>query len=157
AGSYGVINALEAARLHPAAVKSLVMLSGDSFSPGVQFLHQASQLPELFVIADPDEYPPTVETMLWLYARSTSPMRKLIHYSAAQEAPWLWYETSDPNKVADTGSHGTDLFKAHPDLPSMLVQWLVTTLVKTPGHAPVDPLAASAVLNQLKTPGGAAR
>ena len=157
AGSYGVINALETARLHPAGIKSIVMLSGDSFPPGVEFLHEASQLPQLFVIADTDEYPPTVETMFWLYARASSPMRKLIHYPAAQEAPWLWYETSDPNKVPDTGSHGTDLFKTHPDLPGIIVQWFVTTLIKTPGHAPVDPLAAAAILNQLAVPGGAAQ
>jgi tetratricopeptide (TPR) repeat protein len=157
AGSYGVIHALETARLHPAGIKSLVMLSGDSFPPGIEFLHQASQLPELFVIADTDEYPPTVETMLWLYARASSPMRKLIHYSAAQDAPWLWYETSDPDKVPDTGSHGTDLFKTHPDLPGIIVQWFVDTLIKTPGHAPVDPLAAAAILNQLAVPGGTAQ
>jgi pimeloyl-ACP methyl ester carboxylesterase len=157
AGSYGVINALETARLHPTGIRSLVMLSGDSFPPGIEFLHEASQLPELFVIADTDEYPPTVETMLWLYARASSPMRKLIHYSAAQEAPWLWYETSDPSKVPDTGSHGTDLFKTHPDLPGIIVQWLVTTLIKTPGHAPADPLAAAAILNQLEMPGGVAQ
>jgi pimeloyl-ACP methyl ester carboxylesterase len=52
AGSYGVINALEVARQHPADIKSLVMLSGDSFLAGVDFLHEASQLPELFVIAE---------------------------------------------------------------------------------------------------------
>ena len=155
AGSYGVIYALEIARLHPAGIKSLAMLSGDSFPPGVEFLHEASQLPELFVIADTDEYPPTVETMMWLYARASSPMRKLIHYSAAEDAPWLWYETSDPNKVAATGSHGTDLFATHPDLPGVIVQWFVTTLIKTPGHAPVDPLAAVGVLNQLAAPDGA--
>ena len=155
AGSYGVINALETARLHPASIKSIVMLSGDSFPPGVEFLHEASQLPELFVIADTDEYPPTVETMLWLYVRASSPMRKLIHYPAAREAPWFWYETSDPSKVPDTGSHGTDLFKTHPDLPGIVVQWFLTTLTKTPGHAPVDPLAAAAILNQLAVPGGA--
>jgi pimeloyl-ACP methyl ester carboxylesterase len=152
AGSYGVIHALETARLHPAGIKSLVMLSGDSFPPGIEFLHEASQLPELFVIADTDEYPPTVETMLWLYARASSPMRKLIRYPAAQDASWLWYETSDPTKVPDTGSHGTDLFKAHPDLPAILVQWFVNTLIKTPGHAAIDPLAAAAILNHLQRP-----
>jgi tetratricopeptide (TPR) repeat protein len=157
AGSHGLIDAVETARLHPADIKSLVIMSGETFRPGIEFLHEASQLPELFVVADTDEYPPTVEAMLWLYARASSPMRKLIHYSAAQEAPWLWYETSDPSKVPDTGSHGTDLFKTHPDLPGIIVQWFVTTLIKTPGHAPADPLAASAILNQLTTPGGAAQ
>ena len=132
-------------------------MSGETFRPGIEFLHEASQLPELFVVADTDEYPPTVEAMLWMYARASSPMRKLIHYSAAQDAPWLWYETSDPTKVPATGSHGTDLFKTHPDLPGIIVQWFVTTLIKTPGHAPADPLATVAILNQLTTPGGAAQ
>jgi pimeloyl-ACP methyl ester carboxylesterase len=154
-GSLGVINAVETARLHPDEIKSLVMMSGETLRPGIEFLHEASRLPELFVVADTDEYPPTVEAMLWLYARASSPSRKLIHYSAAQDAPWLWYETSDPRKVPATGSHGTDLFKTHPDLPGIMVQWFVTTLIKTPGHAPADPLAAAAILNQLTVPGGA--
>src|SRR6266496_2547574 len=156
AGSYGVVNAVETARLHPADIKSLVLMSGETFRSGIEFLHQASQLPELFVVADTDEYPPTVEAMLWLYARASSPSRKLIHYPAAQEAPWLWYETSDATRVPATGGHGTDLFRDHPDLPGIIVQWFVTTLIKTPGHAPADPLAATAILNQLAMPGGAA-
>jgi len=157
AGSLGVINAIETARLQPANTKSLVILSGETFRPGIEFLHEASTLPDTFVVADTDEYPPTVEAMLWLYARSSSPSRRLVHYSAAQEAPWLWYETSDPSKVPATGSHGTDLFKTHQDLLVTIVQWFVTTLIKTPGHAPADPLAATAILNQLTTPGEAAQ
>lgn len=113
AGSLGVINAVETARLHPADIKSLVMMSGETFRPGIEFLHQASQLPELFVVADTDEYPPTVEAMLWLYARASSPSKKLIRCSAAQEAPWLWYETSDPSKVPATGGHGTDRIQSN--------------------------------------------
>ncbi len=157
AGSLGVINAVETARLHPADVKSLVIVSGETFRPGIEFLHQASQLPELFVVADADEYPPTVEAMLWLYARASSPGRKLIHYAAAQEAPWLWYETDDPRRVTASGGHGTDLFRDHQDLPGIIVQWFVTTLIKTPGHAPANPLAAAAILNQLATPEGTAQ
>jgi dienelactone hydrolase len=155
AGSHGVVNEVETARLHPADIKSLVLMSGETFRPGIEFLYQTSQLPELFVVADTDEYPPTVEAMLWLYARASSPSKKLIHYSAAQEAPWLWYETSDASRVAATGGHGTDLFRDHPDLSGIIVQWFFTTLIKTPGHAPADPLAAATVLNQLATPGGA--
>src|ERR1700730_9301 len=157
AGSHGVVNAVETARLHPADVKSLVMMSGETFRPGIEFLHQASQLPELFVVADTDEYPPTVEAMLWLYARASSPSRNRIHYPAAQEAPWLWYETHDPSRVPASGGHGTDLFRDHQDLPGIIVQWFVTTLIKTPGHASADPLAAAAILNQLATPDGAAQ
>jgi dienelactone hydrolase len=157
AGSDGVIKAVETASLRTNNVKSLVLMSGETFRPGIEFLHDASQLPELFVVADSDEYPPTVEAMLWLYARASSPSRKLIHYSNAQQAPWLWYETSDPNKVPATGSHGTDLFETHPDLRGIIVQWFATTLIKTPGHAPADALASATILNQLATPGGAAQ
>ncbi len=153
-GWLGVDNSVQTARLHPNDIKSLVLISGETLRPGIEFLHQAPQFPELFVVADSDEYPPTVEAMLLLYGRSSSPSRKLIHYSAAQEAPWLWYETSDPTKVPATGSHGTDLFKTHPDLPGIIVEWFVNTLIKTPGHAPADPLAAAVILNQLEMPGG---
>jgi tetratricopeptide (TPR) repeat protein len=153
-GWLGVDNSVQTARLHPKDIKSLVLMSGETLRPGIEFLHQAPQFPELFVVADRDEYPPTVEAMLLLYARSSSPTRKLIHYSAAQDAPWVWYETSDPSKVPATGSHGTDLFKSHPDLPGIIVQWFVNTLIKTPGHGPADPLAAAAIFNQLETRGG---
>ena len=37
---------------------------------------------------------------------------------------------------------------------SIIVDWFVTTLIKTPGHAPADPLACAAILNQLQMPGG---
>jgi dienelactone hydrolase len=155
-GWLGVDNSVQTARLHPNEIKSLLLMSGETLGPGIEFLHQAPQFPELFVVADSDEYPPTVEAMLLLYARSSSPSRKLIHYAASQEAPWLWYETSDASKVPATGSHGTDLFKSHPDLPGIVVQWFVDTLIKTPGHAPADPLAAAAILNQFEIPGGVA-
>jgi len=56
--------------------------------------------------------------------------------------------------VPATGGHGTDLFKPHPELRTIIVDWLVTTLIKTPGHAPADPLACAAILNQLQMPGG---
>src|SRR5262252_7074872 len=137
----------------PGDVKSFVLVSGETFRPGIEFLSQ-SQLPELFVVADNDEYPPTVEAMLLLYARSASPSRKLIHYVAAQEAPWLGYEPVHIGEVPASGGHGTDLFKDHASLPGIIVQWFVTTLLKTPGHAPADPLAASAILNLLSVPGG---
>ena len=153
-GLLGVDNAVQTARLHSSNVKSLVLMSGETFRPGIEFLHQASQLPELFVVADGDEYPPTVEAMLLLYARASSPSKKLIHYVAEQEAPWLGFEPIRIGEVPASGGHGTDLFKGHQDLPDILVHWFVTTLLKTPGHAPADPLAAAAILNELAMPGG---
>ena len=80
-----------------------------------------------------------------------------MHYSASHEAPWLWYEPFDIGKVPAKGGHGTDLFKVHPELPGIIVDWFVTTLVKTPGHAPADTVASAAILNQLETPDGVAQ
>jgi len=155
AGVLGVEDSVEAARRHSDQVKSLVLISGETLPPQLQFLHQASQLPGLFVVSDDDEYPPIQQEMQLLYDTSTSPSKKLIHYSAVKEAPWLWYEPFDIGKVPAKGGHGTDLFKPHPELPTIIVDWFETTLIKTPGHAPADSLACAATLNQLQIPGGA--
>jgi pimeloyl-ACP methyl ester carboxylesterase len=154
AGWLGVTYSVEVARRHPQDIKSLVLMSGETGRDGLQFLHQAPQLPELFVFSDEDEYPPTQDAMKLLYVTASSPSKKLVHYSAAEDAPWLWYETSDVARVPAHGGHGTDMFQVHPELPGIIVQWLVTTLIKTPGHAPADSLAAASLLNQLQTPGG---
>jgi tetratricopeptide (TPR) repeat protein len=155
AGWFGVLYSVEAARRHPKEIKSLVSMSGETLRDGLQFLHQASQLPELFVFSDADEYPPTQDAMKLLYVTASSSSKKLVHYSATEDAPWLWYETSDPKKVPAHGGHGTDMFQVHPELSGIIVDWFVTTLIKTPGHTPIDGLAAASVLNQLQTPGGA--
>src|SRR5438445_2930406 len=156
AGVIGVENSVETARRHSDQVKSLVLLSGETSRDGLQFLRQASQLPELFVVADDDEYPPIVEAMELLYITSSNSGKKFVHYSAAQEAPWLWYEPFDIGKVPAKGGHGTDLFKPHPELPGIIVDWFVTTLIKTPGHAPADTVASEAIPNQIEMPGGVA-
>lgn len=154
AGLLGVDNSVEAARRHPAEIKSLALMSGETFRDGLQFLHQATQLPELFVFSDEDEYPPTQDAMKLLYVTASSPCKKLVHYSSAEDAPWLWYEPFDLGKVPAHGGHGTDMFQVHPELPGIIVHWFVTTLVKTPGHGPADTLAAAPILNQLQIPGG---
>ncbi len=157
AGSFGVDPSVELARRHSAEVKSLVLLSGEAVQEGLEFMRQASQLPGLFVVADDDEYPPTQEAMELLYITSSNPGKKFVHYSAAQDAPWIWYETSDASKVPAHGGHGTDMFKPHPELPGMIVNWFVTTLIKTPGHAPADTVASAAIINQIRVPGGVAQ
>jgi len=156
AGWLGVDDSVETARRHSAEVKSLLLMSGETLLPQLRFLRQASQLPGLFVVSDDDEYPPTVEAMEWLYDCSASPQKQFIHY-IGPKAPWLWYETSNATKVPATGSHGTDLFKRHPELPATIVDWFVTTLIRTPGHAPADAVASAAILNEIEMPGGLAR
>jgi hypothetical protein len=158
AGLDGVENSIETASRHSGQVKSLALLSGQTELAGRQFMRQASQLPGLFVWADNDDYPPTAEVMEWLYGISSNPGKKAVHY-AGQEAPWLGYEDKD---VPATGSHGTDLFKVHPELRGIIVNWFVTTLIKTPGQAPasnsgsVGSLSIS-ILDQIEAPGGAAQ
>jgi pimeloyl-ACP methyl ester carboxylesterase/uncharacterized damage-inducible protein DinB len=155
AGWLGVTYSVEAARRHPKEIKSLVLMSGETGREGLQFLRETPQLPELFVFSDDDEYPPTQDAMKLLYLTASSASKKLVHYSAAEDAPWLWYETSDASRVPAHGTHGTDLFQMHSELPGIVEQWFLTTLVKTPGHAPADSLAAASVLNQRQIPGGA--
>src|SRR5438132_10743292 len=157
AGVIGVENSVETARRHSDQVKSLVLLSGETSRDGMQFLRQASQLPELFVVADDDEYSPIVEAMELLYITASSPSRKFVHYSASHDAPWLWDEPFDNGKVPAKGGHGTDMFKVHPELPGIIVDWFVTTLIKTPGHAPADTVASASVINQIQMPGGVAQ
>src|SRR6266436_5459491 len=157
AGVIGVENSVETARRHSAEVKSLVLLSGETLREGLDFLRQASQLPDLFVVADDDEYPPIVEGMELLYITASSPSRKFVHYSASHEAPWLWYEPFDIGKVPAKGGHGTDMFKPHPELPGIIVDWFVTTLIKTPGHALANTVASASVINQIQMPGGVAQ
>lgn len=154
AGLLGVDDSVLAAKRHPNEVKSLALLSGETLQEGLQFLRQASHLPGLFVVADDDEYPPTVEAMELLYITSSNPGKKFVHYSSAEEAPWLWYE--DEKGAPASGSHGTDLFKVHAELPGIIVNWFVTTLLKTPGHAPADTVASAPILDRIRTPGGVA-
>ncbi len=107
--SCGVNNSIQTARRHPGEVKSLVLLSGGTNLAGRQFLRQESQLPELFAVADDDEFRPTVEIMPWLFAVSSNPGKKFMHYTS--------------------GGHGADMFAVHPELRSVIVDWYVTTLM----------------------------
>ena len=153
AGWLGVDNSVETARLHPAQLKSLVLISGETLLPQLKFLRMASNLPGLFIVSDDDEYPPTVEAMEWLYDVSASPEKQFIHYFGPR-GPWIWYETSNASKVPATGSHGTDLFQRHSELPGTIVDWFITTLIRTPGHAPVDGVASAAILQLIDSPNG---
>jgi dienelactone hydrolase len=156
AGVDGVDNSVQTARRHPGEVRSLVLVSGETAFPGMRFLSATPDLPALCVVADDDEYPPTVEAMELLYQSLASPAKKLIHYPG-RKAPWLWFEPFDIGKVPARGGHGTDLFKGHPELPAAIVDWFVTTLITSPGRAPADTLGSWTALRELQSPGGVAR
>ena len=138
--SCGVNNSIQTARRHP-EVKSLVLLSGNTDLNGRNFLRNDKTVPVFFAYADDDEFPQSILAIQWLYNITADPARKLVSYP--------------------TGGHGADIFPKHPDLPKQIVDWYVTTLIKTPGQAPASkPVAvpeAVQVLDLLDQPGGAAK
>jgi dienelactone hydrolase len=140
--SCGVNNSIQTSRRHPKEVKSLVLLSGGTDLGGRQFLRQAAQTPVMFSVADDDEFPPTPEVMAWLFSLSPSPGKQFVHYAK--------------------GGHGADMFAVHPELRGVIVDWYVTTLIKTPGHAPVakdasPPPQFAQILNLIEQPDGVTR
>ncbi len=136
--SCGVNNSIQAARRH-LEVRSLVLLSGPTNFQGRRFLRN-SNLPVFFAVADDDEFPGTVQGIEWLYSLTPNPGKKFVHYAK--------------------GGHGADMFRVHPELPGTIVDWYVTTLIKTPGRAPVAkdaPAIPQEVrdLDLIEQPGGA--
>jgi dienelactone hydrolase len=139
--SCGVNNAVQTARRHP-EVRSLVLLSGITDLNGREFLRHSAKVPVFFSVADDDEFTTIVLAMEWLYSLTSNPGKTFAHYA--------------------TGGHGADMFAVHPELPGMIVDWYVTTLIKTPGRAPAakDTPAIPPevhVLDQIDQPGGAAK
>lgn len=137
--SCGVNNSVQTARRHP-EVKSLVLLSGSTDINGRKFL-RTSQVPVFFSVADDDEFRPTVVAIQWLYSLAGTREKKLAHY--------------------EKGGHGSDMFPVQPQLPGLIVNWYVQSLIKTPGHAPADEdqptvPAEVQVLNEIDQ-GGAAK
>jgi dienelactone hydrolase len=137
--SCGVNHSIQTARRHPAEVKSLVALSGGTDLAGRRFLRQESGPPELFAVADDDEFRETVEMVPWLFGVASNSGKKFVHYTS--------------------GGHGADMFAVHPELRSVIVDWYVTTLIKTPGKAAPDKSSGSVsqsaqILDQIDLPGG---
>src|SRR5262249_9092400 len=119
--SCGVNQSIQLARRHP-EVKSLMLLSGNTDRDGRAFLRKSSKLPILLCAADDDGG--AVELMQWLYGLSPNPGRRFEHYT--------------------NGGHGTVMFGAHKELPGLIVDWYVQTLIRTPGNAPAQTKSAAA-------------
>jgi len=138
--SCGVNNSVQLARRHP-EVRSLVLLSGPTDLNGRTYLRNSAKTPVFFAAADDDEFGSQTE-IEWLYALTSNPGKQLVHYAK--------------------GGHGADMFPVHPELPGLITNWYVITLIKTPGRAPVqkDPPAISATarnLDLIDQPGGAVK
>jgi dienelactone hydrolase len=139
--SCGVDNSVQMARRH-AEVRSLVLLSGVTDLKGRQFLRDSARVPVFFSVADDDEFPTIPLAMEWLYSLTSNPGKTFAHYA--------------------TGGHGVNMFAAHPELPGIIVDWYVTTLIKTPGRVPTPANAPAIppeahILDQIDQPGGAAK
>jgi len=139
--SCGVNNSVQIARRHP-EVRSLVLLSGITDLNGRQFLRNSAKVPVFFSVADDDEFPTIVLAIEWLYSLTSNPGKTFVHYA--------------------TGGHGADMFPVHPELPGIIVDWYVTTLIKTPGQATATKNAPAIppevhILDQIDQPGGAAK
>ncbi len=138
--SCGVNNSLQLARRHP-EVRSLVLLSGPTDFNGRNYLRNSAKTPVFFAAADDDEFGSQTE-IEWLYALTSNPGKQLVHYAK--------------------GGHGADMFPVHPELMDAIVDWYVTTLIKTPGRAPaqkeVPKISAEARnLDLIDQPGGAVK
>lgn len=138
--SCGVNNSVQAARRHP-EVKSLVLLAGPTDLDGRNFLRHTS-LPILYGYADDDEFPPSPLNSQWQYALTPNPSKKLVRYP--------------------DGGHGAEIFKVHPEFETVIRDWFVTTLIRTPGQAPVSkekPALPKSIqfFTLLEEPGGAAK
>src|ERR1700693_177343 len=139
--SCGVNNSVQIARRHP-EVRSLVLLSGITDLNGRQFLRNSAKVPVFFSVADDDEFPTIVLAIEWLYSLTSNPGKTFVHYA--------------------TGGHGADMFPVHPELPGIIVDWYVTTLIKTPGQATATKNAPAIppevhILDNIDQPGGAAK
>jgi dienelactone hydrolase len=138
--SCGVNNSIQTARRHP-EVRSLVLLSGPTDLNGRNYLRNSAKTPVFFAVADDDEFAakPEIE---WLYALTLNPGKKYVNYAK--------------------GGHGADMFPVHPELMDAIVDWYVTTLIKTPGRAPLAKDAPVISFNArnldlIDQPGGAGK
>lgn len=135
--SCGVNQSIQLARRHP-EVKSLVLLSGNTDRDGREFLKSSAKLPIFGSASDDDAN--AVSVMQWILGMSANPGTRFEHYQS--------------------GGHGTEMFAPHQELPGMIVDWYTTTLIKTPGKAPVAPQSARvpktpSILALIDEPGGA--
>ena len=60
------------------------------------------------------------------------------------------------------GGHGADIFAVHPELMTEIVDWYVTSLIKTPGQVPAPKQMAALppeiqIIDEIDQPGGAAK
>jgi dienelactone hydrolase len=142
--SCGVNNSVQLARRHR-EVKSLILLSGTTDREGRLFLQASKGLPVFTAAADDDEFGNLTEMMQWLCSVSSNSASRFALYAK--------------------GGHGTDMFAANKELPSMIAEWFRATLMHKPGNAPksngsrLDPQVVRnlQLIDSAGQPGGAGK
>jgi dienelactone hydrolase len=140
--SCGVNNAVHLAHRHP-EVKSLVLLSGSADDETIKFVETTTWIPILSAASEEDD--DVLPTMRWLMGFARNPEDKLLSYKAA--------------------GHGTEMFKVEKELPGAILEWYVTTLVRSPAKetatVAAEPAAKPSAIQEfwdtLVKPGGAER
>jgi dienelactone hydrolase len=139
-GSCGVNNAIQLARRH-VNVKALALLAGPADRDARTFLDAPGAPPVFTAAAADDRYADFVLVSSWLFGISPRTDSRFAQYR--------------------DGGHAAVIFRTHPGLADLIVQWFGAVLTNTPASLPSTngvPLAP-AVLQGLKAidrPGGAA-
>jgi len=136
--SCGVNQSVHLAMKHP-EIKALVLLSEITDRNGRNFLRSHPSLLLFLATAEDDADPGVSDLMQWLSTFSTNPQTKFVRYKV--------------------GGHGVEMFAAHPELPSTIVDW-VAARVRSPHDtaAKSSPNASpeTQFLDALDQPGAAA-
>ena len=136
--SCGVNQSVHLALKHP-EIKALVLLSEITDLDGRNFLRAHPSLPLFLATAEDDTDPGVSDLMQWLSTFSTNAHTKFVRYK--------------------TGGHGVEMFAAHPELPTTIVDW-VTIAVRSPNVAtakgPPNVSPETQFLDSLDQPGAAA-
>jgi dienelactone hydrolase len=139
-GSCGVNNAIHLARRH-ANVKALALLAGPSDREARAFIEAPGAPPVFAAAAADDRYADFVLVSSWQFGISPRTESRFAQYP--------------------DGGHAAVVFRAHPELADLVVQWLGAVLNARPASLPSTngvPLAPVVLqgLKAIEQPGGAA-
>ena len=140
-GSCGVNNAIHLARRHD-NVKALALLAGPADREARAFIEAPGAPPVFAAAAADDRYADFVIVSSWQFGISPRTESRFAQYP--------------------DGGHAAVVFRAHPELANLIVQWFGAVLNGTPASLPSTngvPLAPAVLqgLKAIEQPGGAAR
>jgi dienelactone hydrolase len=139
-GSCGVNNVIHLAQRHT-NIKALVLLAGPADREARAFIEAPGAPPVFTAAAADDRYADFVLVSSWQLGISSRTQSRFVQYR--------------------DGGHAAVVFRTHPELADLIVQWLGAVLNNTPASLPSTngvPLAPAVLegLKAIETPGGAA-